>query len=173
MDEVEVEVALDERPGFPSSLGSPSPVGHPQRGRYENLTGSGLPRTSGEQGERRSADAEEHRPVGAGGAEDLHAASDRHEVRRQGSGVESRVHFPGCLRLLDAPGVIVLEAPIGAASGLGDLRIAVGVVPDADREGCLELVPALLRISGAGRCQQLDVRPDLAVLPTVIARHRP
>jgi len=39
------------------------------------------------------------------------------------------------------------------------------VVPDADREGCFELVAAQLPISGVGRCQQLDVRSDLAVLP--------
>lgn len=169
----EVEFALDERPGFPSSFGPP-PVGHLQRGRYKHLTGSGLPRASSEQGERRSADTEEHRPVGAGSAEDLHAASDRHEVRRQGSGVESRVHFPGCLRLLDAPGVIVLEAPIGAASGPGDLRIAVGVVPDADRGGAASSLSrgGCVSVGWVG-VSSWTFGSIWQSSPTVIARHRP
>ena len=40
------------------------------------------------------------------------------------------------------------------------------VVPDADREGCFELVEARRRINGVGRYQQPDVRPDLSVPPS-------
>jgi len=59
-------------------------------------------------------------------------------------------------------------AVAGAGAGAGaedDTAFKPYVVPDADREDCFELVAARRRINGVGRCQQLDVLPDLAVFP--------
>jgi hypothetical protein len=84
-----------------------------------------LSNSSGEPRKRCSVDAEERRPVRAGGAEDLHAAGDRAKVRREGLGVESRVDFLRCLRLLDASGALVLEALNGATCGPDAVGISV------------------------------------------------
>jgi len=60
---------------------------------------------------------------------------------------------------------VVVDVAVDALAGADDDTASKPhVVPDTDREGCFEFVAALLQISGVGRCQQLDVRPDLAVL---------